>query len=408
MKTAYLDCFSGISGNMTVGAFLDAGMPLEYLQKELAKLPIRDHYQLIYKRVNKQGISAAYFDVDLHHHHHHEENHGQHHHHRGLREIIALINDSSLPDKVKDLAGKIFTRLGNAEAAVHNCSLEEIHFHEVGAVDAIIDIVGAALGIYYLGIEKVYASHLHVGSGTVRCAHGIMPIPAPATAELLKGAPIYATEIKGELVTPTGAAIISTLADGFGPLPPLKVDTIAYGAGSWDLSIPNVVRLYLGTAQDSFFDYDTSTIIEATIDDMNPEFYAHLIDRLFLAGAVDAYMTPIYMKKNRPGVLLSVTSNLTDHQPVLDVIFAESTTIGVRMHRVQRQKLHKSFVTVEVSGETVRVKVARAGDTILNIAPEFEDCRLLAQQTKRPLKEIYQEAMSAASAVLKLIKRNDE
>ena len=250
MKTAYFDCFSGISGNMIIGAFLDAGLPLEYLQNELAKLTISDVYELVTEPVQKLGIGACHFDVRLPHHAHHGHDDHDHHHHRNLQDIVKLVEQSVLAPEVKDLSLQIFTRLGEAEAKVHNCSVAEVHFHEVGAVDALIDIVGAAVGCHYFGIERICASSLHVGSGLVKCSHGFLPIPAPATAELLKGVPFYSTEIKGELVTPTGAAIITTLASEFGPIPPLRVDAIGYGAGTWDLTIPNVVRLYLGNTQD--------------------------------------------------------------------------------------------------------------------------------------------------------------
>ena len=252
MKIAYFDCFSGISGNMIIGAFLDAGLPLDILHQELSHLNLEEEYQLITKTVMKLGIKATYFNVELtHHHHHHDHGEHKHHHaHRNLQQINSIITDSALDQKIKDLALQIFARLGQAEAKVHNCALEEIHFHEVGAIDAIIDIVGAAIGYYYLGIEKVYASPLHVGSGTVKCAHGIMPIPAPATAEILHGIPIYSSDIKGELVTPTGAAIIASICTQFGPLPQITPGQIAYGAGTWDLPIANAVRLIIGEEKD--------------------------------------------------------------------------------------------------------------------------------------------------------------
>ncbi|MBZ4654298.1 MAG: hypothetical protein JG781_1639 [Peptococcaceae bacterium] len=393
MRALYFDCFSGISGNMVIGAFLDAGVPFEVLRHELQKLPLDHEYELVYQRVQKSGITATYFDVKLTHHHHHESHHG-HHSHRNLQDITHIIQNSTLSPEVKSLALKIFQRLGEAEAKVHNCSLEEIHFHEVGAVDAIIDIVGAAFCFHFLGAPNVYASPLHVGSGMVKCAHGLMPVPAPATAELLKGIPFYSGEIKGELVTPTGAAIISTLTRQYGSIPPMKTESIAYGAGTWDLSIPNVLRLFVGELAENTREEDTSTIIEATIDDMNPQFYNYLMEKLFAAGAVDVFLTPIYMKKNRPGTLLSVTSNLPDHQPLLDIIFTESTTIGVRMHPVTRRKLTRSLHVLDTKYGPVQIKTAGTGDNILNIAPEFEDCRTIARETGIPLKEIYQEAMT--------------
>lgn len=400
MKTAYFDCYSGISGNMIIGAFLDAGLPPDYLESELAKLGLSQEYHLHLKRVSKLGIGACYFDVRLHHQHH------AHHHHdhdqkRGLREILALINNSDLADPVKIMAEKIFRRLAEAEAKVHQCSLEDVHFHEVGAVDAIVDVVGAAIAVHCLGITKVLASPLHVGCGTVRCAHGIMPVPAPATAELLKGVPIYSTGIQGELVTPTGAAIITTLAESFSLLPAMRIEKIAYGAGTWDLPISNTLRLYLGDLTESLPEQDTVTMIEANIDDMNPELYSHVLDKLFQAGALDAFLTPIYMKKNRPGIILSVLSNLPEPGPLLDLIFKETTTLGVRMYPVRRQKLEKSHFTVQTQHGPVRVKVGKSRDQIRNLAPEYEDCKALAENSGSPLKEIYQEALSLAYSALR-------
>lgn len=395
MRTAYFDCFSGISGNMIIGAYLDAGMPLEYLRRELSSLEIGDEYQLVTRTVSKQGIKATYFDVELTHPHNHSKQHN-HHGHRNLREINRIISGSSVAPQVKELALAIFKRLGQAEAKVHNCSLEEIHFHEVGAVDAIIDIVGAALGYFYFGLERVCASPVHVGSGTVKCAHGIMPVPAPATAELLQGVPIFSSEIKGELTTPTGAAVLTALSTQFGPLPLFTPEKVGYGAGSWDLSIPNVVRLYLGNEKNDSCQDNTALIIEANLDDMSPELYSHLMDKLFGAGAADVYLTPIIMKKTRPGVLLSVISTLADHQPLLDIIFRESTTLGLRMYPVSRQILNRSILTVETKAGTVRVKAGLKDQAIINLAPEYEDCLRLAKESGIPLKDIYQEALAQA------------
>lgn len=389
MKTAYFDCFSGISGNMIIGAMLDAGLPPDYLRRELAGLSLGP-YELIMQRVDKLGLSAFYFDVNVSHH--------EHRSHRNLSDILTLLEQSALAPTVKKTAERIFTRLAQAEAKIHNCRPDEVHFHEVGALDAIIDITGAALGLAYFGIEKVIVSPLHVGSGTIRCAHGVMPIPAPATAELLRGLPIYSTEIKGELVTPTGAAVISALADQSGALPPFASEAVGYGAGSWDLPIPNVLRLYIGEqtayVQETGYDTDTSLIIESTIDDMNPQFYPYLMEKLFSAGAADVFFTPIIMKKNRPGILLSVTGSENNRETLLNIIFSESSTIGVRMYPVFRRKLNRSFATVETSSGPVKIKICASGDKIKNIAPEWEDCRKLAYATGRPLKEIYLEAQA--------------
>lgn len=459
MKTAYFDCFAGISGNMILGAFLDAGVPLEKLERELKKLPLTDEYKLITNRVNKQGINACHFDVELlehsqhnqlsphnllsfeqkqHHHHatihtlekqhslcqqkqhnqlnqyneqnhnqqvqqHYQQNRQQHHQHRGLREIRELLINSALAENVKNLALQIFNRLGQAEAKVHNCSPEEIHFHEVGAVDAIIDIVGAAYCLHYLGIEKVLASPLHVGKGLVHCAHGLMPVPAPATAELLKGIPFYSGNIEGELVTPTGAAIITTLTGVFAPLPLFKADTVAYGAGTWDLAIPNVLRLYLGEiAEETDIPpkKNSSTVIETNIDDMNPELYTYLFEKLYQSGATEVYLTPIHMKKNRPGTLLTVISELPNQKPLLEIIFNETTTLGIRMHEVEKYVLSRKYHHINTPYGSVRVKMGLAGKKVINIAPEYDDCKLLAEKTGIPLKKIYQTALQEASRLL--------
>lgn len=396
MRNAYFDCFSGISGNMVIGAFLDAGMPLEVLKEALNKLHFDDDYELILKRVNKLGISASYFNVHLPHHHEHNHDHKGHYHHhehRNLHDITKIIDNSTLDEPVKKLSLKIFNRLGQAEAKVHNCSVEEIHFHEVGAVDAIIDIVGSALGINYFGINKVYSSPLHVGKGMVKCAHGLMPIPAPATAELLRNAKIYSADVEKELATPTGAAIITTLTDEFLPLPAFTPETISYGAGTWDLPIPNVLRLFLGKCEHKAWERDTATIIETTIDDMNPEFYGYVMDKLFRAGAADVYMTPIYMKKNRPGILLTVVCTTTDYKPLLDIIFSQTTTLGVRIQYAERQKLLRAVEKIETPYGPISLKIGKEGDVIKNIAPEWEECRKIAQESGIPVKKIFMSAL---------------
>lgn len=419
---------------MILGAFLDTGVPLESLEKALKKLSLPDEYKLITKRVNKLGINACHFDVELlppnqhnkyiqhnlhsphnqsfeqnqHYNHesihaiekqHYQPNNQPHHQHRGLKEIRELLSKSTLVEDVKNLALQIFTRLGQAEAKVHNCSLESIHFHEVGAVDAIIDIVGTAYCLYYLGIEKVLASPLHVGKGMVHCAHGLLPIPAPATAELLKGVPFYSGDIEGELVTPTGAAIITTLAEKFEVLPLFNADTIAYGAGTWDLAIPNVLRLYLGKTPEENINTqkkNISTVIETNIDDMNPELYPYLFEKLYQAGATEVYLTPIHMKKNRPGTLLTVISGLPNQKPLLEIIFNETTTLGIRIHEVEKYTLSRKSCTVNTPYGSVRVKMGLTEGNITNIAPEYDDCKVLAEKTGIPLKKIYQIALQEA------------
>jgi len=371
---------------MILGSFIAAGLDLDELKKVLATLPISG-YEIIVQDVVKKGISAKYLDVKL----------TEKQPYRHLCHIEKIINDGQLPSEVKDLALKIFKKLAETEAKVHRTSMEKVHFHEVGAVDAVIDIVGAAWGTYRMGIKKIYSSPLNVGQGTVRCAHGLMPIPAPATAELLKGAVTYSNEIKGELVTPTGAAIITCLTSHFGSQPLMKIQQSAYGAGTWDLPIPNVLRLTLGeeVQNDIPPGNEKAMVIETNIDDMNPEFYEYLMEKLFAAGAVDVYFTPIHMKKNRLGTLISVTSNLKNHSPILDIILKESTTLGLRMYPVDRVKLTKEYQEVKTPWGNVRIKLGKLEDKIYNIKPEYQDCKELALKHGIPLKEVWQKAYQA-------------
>lgn len=372
---------------MILGAFVGAGLDLDEFKKVLKTLPISG-YEILVKDVVKKGISAKHLDVMLL---------DKEQPHRHLQQIETIINEGDLPQEVKELALKIFHKLGEAEAKVHGTTIDKIHFHEVGAIDAIIDIVGAAWGVYKLGITKVYASPLNVGQGTVKCAHGLMPIPAPATAELLKDAVTYSNEVRGELVTPTGAAIITTLTSHFGSQPQLKIKQNSYGAGTWDLPIPNVLRLTLGEeiAESTLTEEEQAMVIEANIDDMNPEFYDFLMEKLFKAGAVDVYFTPVQMKKNRPGTLVSITSNLKDHTPVIEVLLRESTTLGLRMYPVNRVKLTKEYQEVETPWGKVTIKLGKFNNQILNIKPEYSDCKALAEKCGVPLKEVWLTAFKA-------------
>lgn len=370
---------------MILGSFVAAGLDLDEFKKVLKTLPISG-YEIVVNDVVKMGISAKHLDVILL---------DQKQPHRHLHHIETIINEGDLPQEVKDLALKIFKKLAEAEAKVHGSTIEKVHFHEVGAVDAIIDIVGAAWGIYKMGITKVYSSPLNVGQGTVKCAHGLMPIPAPATAELLKGTVTYSNNVSGELVTPTGAAIITTLTAHFGSQPQLKIIQNAYGAGTWDLPIPNVVRLTLGEkiVKDTIpLDDEQAMIIEANIDDMNPEFYDYLMEKLFKAGAVDVYFTPVQMKKNRLGTLVTITSNLQDHTPLIENLLRESTTLGVRMYPVNRVKLSKEYQEVETPWGKVKIKLGKFNNEIFNIKPEYNDCKVLAGKYGVPLKEVWQSA----------------
>lgn len=384
MKTVYLDCFSGLSGNMFLGALVDAGVPEVALREAIDGLNLQG-FTLRVEMVEKCGIRATHIDVDL----------TARHHHRGLSDILKIIDASRLPDPVKDTATRVFRRLGAAEAKVHGMPLEKVHFHEVGAVDAIVDIVGTAFGFHYLGVEKIYSSPLRVGRGFVKAAHGIMPIPAPATAELLTGIPWSAGEIDRELVTPTGAAIVAELCSGFGDKPAgFLAERTAYGAGTWDLPIPNVLRLSLGTVPTAT-SREEKWLMEANVDDSTPEVIAYAIDKLLTAGAVDAWITPIIMKKGRPAFLLSALVDEAKKNAVETVVFAETSTIGIRWQSVTRTVADRSIMPVVTEWGAVDVKVAELNGRIVNVAPEFGDCRLLAEKSGAPLKQIYQVALQA-------------
>ena len=388
MRAAYLDCFSGISGNMFLGALVDAGLPEAVLRDAIAKIDLKG-FSIKIKPVDKWGIRATHLDVDL----------TSKHHHRGLADILKLIRAAELPDAVKDKACLVFERLGKAEAKVHGMPLDKVHFHEVGAVDAIIDIVGTVFGFHYLGVERIYCSPLRVGRGFVKAAHGIMPIPAPATAELLHGIPWYPGDIDKELVTPTGAALVAELCSGFGDRPSgFLAEKTAYGAGTWDLVIPNVMRLSLGSLPEQK-NSDEMWLLEANVDDSTPEVIAYAIDKLLAAGALDAWITPIIMKKGRPAFLLSALCMETNKIAVEDVVFAETSSIGVRWQQVRRTVADRSMVAVQTEWGTVGVKVAERDGQVINVAPEFGDCRHLAEQSGAPLKKIYQAALQAWNAM---------
>jgi len=388
MRIAYFDCFSGISGNMILGALLDVGLELDALRQALAGLKISG-YEIKARRVVKKHIACTLVDVET-------REVGVERH---LSDILDIIGESTLPGDVKQTCGRIFTRLAEAEAKVHGLDVEDIHFHEVGGLDAIVDVVGSVAGLKLLGIEEVYSSPLHLGRGFVECAHGRFPVPAPATLELVRGVPTYGRDVEAELVTPTGAAIITTLAKGFGPSPTMEVEAIGYGAGYRDLPIPNLLRVSVGRAlrpEERGYEEDIVTLMEANIDDMNPEFYEHVMARLFDKGALDVFLTPIQMKKSRPAVKLSAIVREADLNGVLDAFFGETTTLGVRLYEVRRKKLAREEIVVGTRYGKVSVKVGRLGDAVKNISPEYEDCRRIAEREGIPLKEVYGEARRAA------------
>jgi uncharacterized protein (TIGR00299 family) protein len=396
MKLAYFDCFSGISGDMTLGALVDAGCAVEHLRSELRGLQVPG-WELTAEKVWKNGMAATYVKVAT-------EDQSKH---RSLSAILEILGKSQLAPRVRDRAGAIFRKLGEAEARVHDVPVEKIHFHEVGAVDAIVDIVGACVGFHALGIEKFACSPLNIGGGTAKMAHGVLPVPAPATANLLQGKPTYSNGVQRELVTPTGAAIVATLCDLFGPQPAMTVSAIGYGAGTADLEgQPNVVRIMVGEevgkdeekgAQPGLavppgFDEEIA-VVEANLDDMNPQIYGYFLEKALGAGALDVYTTPVQMKKNRPGTLLTVLCKPADTNALMTLIFAETTTFGVRTYRAQRRVLPREWVSVATDYGDVRIKVSRVNGRILHVAPEFEDCKKLAAEKDVPLQRVIAEAL---------------
>jgi uncharacterized protein (TIGR00299 family) protein len=390
MKIAYFDCFSGASGDMILGALLDAGLPLEHLTTELGKLGL-SHYDVCKASVVKNGISGSQALVHVEQHHHE-------HHHRHLADIIAIIENSTLDAVVKRDSARIFRRLAEAEAKVHDTSPESIHFHEVGAMDAIIDVVGSVIGLNYLGIDTIICSPLHVGSGTVECAHGTLPVPAPATAELIRGKPVYATGVEGELLTPTGAAVLTTLADDFGPLPPMTVESIGHGAGTADRSIANMLRIFIGSDPQpgNTFKVEQTATIESTIDDMNPQIYDYLIEKVLQLGALDIFCTSVQMKKNRKGTLVTIICRPEMVTTLSEFLFRETTTIGLRWRLDNRFALQREFTTVETRFGAISCKVALHGDEVINFAPEYDDCKRAAIEQKVSLKTVLEEARSQA------------
>ncbi|MBU4362133.1 nickel pincer cofactor biosynthesis protein LarC [bacterium] len=398
MKIAYFDCFSGISGDMTVGALLDAGLKIETLEKELKKLGLTG-YQLEVNKVVKKGISATKFKVKI-------KEEGVE---RRFKDILTILEKSKLDEEIKKETKKIFFNIAQAESKIHQKDIDKIHFHEIGGLDSIIDIASAVIGIKTLGIEEIYSSALPVGKGFVKCAHGVMPVPAWATLELLKNIPTYSGGIESEMITPTGAAIIGTLAKSFGERPLMKIERIGYGAGEKEFSIPNLLRVSIGekilkdeNLKDGYVS-DEAVLIETNIDDMNPEFYDYIMDQLFSLGALDVFLTPIQMKKNRPAHMLSIIVYEQDLKEILEVLFSESTTLGVRIREIKRLRLAQQNFIAETKYGKIRVKVGIFKGEIKNIGPEYEDCKKIAEQHQVPLKEIYEEAKKVANNKLKVI-----
>ncbi|MGB0102743.1 MAG: nickel pincer cofactor biosynthesis protein LarC [Candidatus Sulfotelmatobacter sp.] len=448
MRIAYLECFSGMSGDMFLGALVDAGVPARLFEDTVAALGVGAKLEI--SRVVRRGISATKVDVyvdgekdlpreeywerqEQHSHPHsghgHEperEHHGHshshpgemrtgvsaphehsHEHSRGLGEIRQIIFSASISESAKKTAIHIFEALGQAEAKIHDTPIESVHFHEVGAVDAIVDIVCAAVGAEALRVDEISCSPLNIGGGMVKCAHGTFPVPAPATVELLKDAPVYSSGLQAELVTPTGAAIVRTLASRFAAFPEMKIEKSGYGAGSQDFSgHPNVVRLTIGEAAATLAAKtasETITVLEANLDDLNPQVFGYVMDRLLEEGALDAFGMPAQMKKNRPGMVLTVLCRPEDAGKLAQLIFTETTTLGVRRHDEMRQTLARRWESVGTPWGEVRIKIASMNGTVTNYAPEYEDCRRIAAECHVPLKQVIQEAARAYMGTVKTL-----
>jgi uncharacterized protein (TIGR00299 family) protein len=430
MRIAYLDCFSGISGDMFLGALVDAGVSPKLLKDTVAALDIRARLEI--SRVTRGGIAATKVDVyangekdlprevfweqqkhDHAHEHSHSHEHAHEHSHkeskhdrgRGLNEIRRIIEKSPVSNGAKSTAIKIFEALGQAEAEIHNTSVERVHFHEVGAVDALVDIVCAAVGAESLAVQEWVCSPLNVGGGTVKCAHGTLPVPAPATLKLLRDAPVYSSGPQVELVTPTGAAIVKTLSGRFAPFPAMKIEKAGYGAGTREFpEHPNLLRLTIGEAlpaDGASTSPNTSpstsneriTVLEANLDDLSPQVLAYAMERLLAEGALDVFSVPVQMKKSRPGALLTVLAKMEDANRLTKLIFAETTTLGVRRREEQRQTLSRRWETVDTTWGPVRIKIANMNGSVSNYAPEYEDCRTLAEAQHVPLRTVMEEAI---------------
>ena len=402
MRIAYLDCFAGISGDMFLGALLDAGVAPQVLHDAIASLNLG--VSLRAEKVDRSGISSTkVFVLDGtqladEKKHEHAEGKTAHHHGRHLSSIRKIIQASTLANEVKQTAIRTFELLGASEAKIHNVDVEKIHFHEVGAVDAIADIVAASAGIHALAIDQWFCSPLNVGGGTVDCAHGRFPVPAPATADLLRGVPTYSADPQMELVTPTGAALLRALAPTFGQQPAMRVQSIGYGAGTGNpKGFPNVLRLNIGDAEQAA-NTDTITVLETALDDLNPQIIAHVTEQALQQGALDVMLTPVVMKKGRPGTLLTILCD-PDKVPALErLLLRETSTLGIRIHQEQRSCLSRSHQSVATAYGDIRIKVGSLADEELNATPEFEDCRAAAATHNVPVKQVIQAAIAAYHA----------
>ena len=404
MKTIYFDCFAGAAGDMLVGALIDLGLDFSALEEELAKLEISG-YSLSADSVLKQGVTSQKFSVNItheaHHHHYGEgHSHGSHHHGRSYSQIREVLENAPIPETPKSRAVAAFYRLGVVEAGIHGVEVDAVHFHEVGAIDSIIDVTGYFLGLHMLGVERVAASPLPVGSGFVQCAHGRMPVPAPATAKLLEGAPVAQSDLEGEVLTPTGALLLTESAEFFSPMPEMTIARVGYGAGDKDQpDTPNVVRAFLGESEaGAVGDRPPATIcvLEANIDDMSPELFPHVIEGALKAGALDAFSIPVTGKKGRPGQLITILCPLAKQDALTRFLFRETSTLGVRRRTTGRAVAERTWVEVDLPWGRVRVKRGTFEGALTNLAPEYEDCRRLAEENGVPLKQVFEAALARA------------
>jgi uncharacterized protein (TIGR00299 family) protein len=393
MRIAYFDCFSGASGDMILGSLIDAGLSPQGLKEELKKISIPG-VRLNVKKVLKGGISATQVIVTG------EKGVKPH---RNLNELLKIIERSHLDPEVKKESKEVFQRIASVEAKIHRRPVEEIHFHELGGLDSIVDIVGSIWGFQQMGIDKLYVSKVNVGGGFVECEHGLLPVPAPATLALMKGKPICSTGVETELLTPTGAALLTYLGSHFGQMPPIKVEKIGYGAGRDDLPHPNVLRLMIGTPA-SNSGMETVAVVETNIDDMNPQFYDYAMERLFEMGVQEVFLTPILMKKNRPATLLTIICPSEKLSSVSGFLLQETTTIGLRWHEEKRNRADRQIVPLQTKYGRIRFKLARWEGRIVNLSPEYEDCKRLALKKGVPLKEVFEEARKEAMTLLRRLK----
>ncbi len=390
MRIAYFDCFSGASGDMILGSLIDAGLSPQRLREELKKIRIPGVY-LNVKKVLKGGISSTQVILT---------GKKDEKPHRNLNDLVKIIEKSHLDAEVRKKSIEVFQRIASVEAKIHRKRIEEVHFHELGGLDSVVDIAGSIWGFRQMGIDELYVSKVNVGSGFVKCEHGILPVPAPATLALMKGKPIYSSGVETELLTPTGAALLTSLGSHFGQMPPMKVEKIGYGAGRDDLPHPNLLRLLIGAPVASS-GKERVTVIETNIDDMNPQFYEYVMEGLFGMGVREVYLTPILMKKNRPASLLTVVCPAEKLSSVTEFLLKETTTLGLRWREEERDRADREIVTLQTKYGKIRFKLARWEGSIVNLSPEYEDCKRLALKRGVPLKELYDGARKEAVSLLK-------